>query len=96
VLAAAAPVAERVRGLVRVGERRWDLMLTKGLRIMLPSERPVEAVEQAVALHRETRALDRDLVALDLRLPERPTLRLHPEADWPPREDAMRLAERDA
>lgn len=80
IFAAAAPLQDRLRGLVRVGERRWDVVLTQGMRIMLPAERPVEAMDQALALDRAHGLFARDVAAIDLRLPQRPTLRLGPDA----------------
>jgi hypothetical protein len=39
VLAAAGPLIPRLRGLVRVGDRRWDLVLDRDQRILLPDAR---------------------------------------------------------
>jgi len=36
LLRAAGPLGTRLRGLVRVGERRWDVVLDRGQRILLP------------------------------------------------------------
>lgn len=76
VLAAAGPVQKRVRGLVRVGERRWDLVLNRDQRIMLPEKDPVNALEQVMALEEATELLDRDITTVDVRKAGRPTLRL--------------------
>jgi len=73
---AAAPVSDRVRGLVRMGERRWDLVLDRGQRILLPSETPVAALDRVIALHVAQDMLERDIVAVDMRNPDRPTVRL--------------------
>lgn len=80
LLAAAAPVRDRIAGLVRVGERRWDLVLDRGQRILLPPVAPVTALERVLALDAAQDLLARDLVAVDMRNPLRPTLRLSPEA----------------
>ncbi|TNC52954.1 FtsQ-type POTRA domain-containing protein [Rubellimicrobium rubrum] len=80
LFAAAAPVAPRVRGLVRMGQRRWDMVLDNDQRILLPSEEPVLALERVMALHQAQEMLDRDLAVVDLRLGDRPTLRLNPPA----------------
>ncbi|MEE4121142.1 MAG: cell division protein FtsQ/DivIB [Paracoccaceae bacterium] len=74
--AAAGPVADRLRGLVRRGERRWDLVLEGGPRVLLPAEAPVPALERLLALDAARDLLSRDLTDIDLRLPDRPTLRL--------------------
>ncbi|SFD54441.1 cell division protein FtsQ/DivIB [Roseivivax sediminis] len=73
---AAAPIRDRLRGLVRKGERRWDVVLDRGQRIMLPEEGAVSALERAIAMDDAVDLLARDLVAVDLRLAQRPTLRM--------------------
>lgn len=80
ILAAAGPLASRIRGLVRMGERRWDLVLDRDQRILLPTENPVRAVERLLALDHAQDIVNRDLLTVDLRLPNRPTLRLSPYA----------------
>ena len=69
-------VSERVRGLVRIGERRWDVVLDRDQRIKLPEDRPVHALEQVMALVQAQDLLDRDLVIVDMRNQNRPTLRI--------------------
>lgn len=76
LLAAAEPLQNRVRGLVFVGERRWDVVLTDGPRILLPVEAPVPALERVIAMHYAHDLLSRDLAVVDLRDPARPTLRM--------------------
>ncbi len=73
---AAGPVAHRTRGLVRVGERRWDLVLDRDQRILLPETAPVAALEQVLALDEAQDLLSRDLTHIDMRNPARPTLRM--------------------
>ena len=82
--AAAARLNSRMRGLLRVGARRWDVVLDRGQRIMLPPDRPVQALERVVALNQAQDLLDRDVVTVDMRLGERPTLRMTENAvkDW--------------
>ncbi|MCL7464403.1 cell division protein FtsQ/DivIB [Phaeovulum sp. NW3] len=76
VLAAAAPILPRARGLVRVGERRWDLVLERDQRILLPEQNPVRAIERVLALDAAEDILDRDFTHLDMRNETRPTIRL--------------------
>lgn len=80
LLAAAAPIRDRMLGLVRVGERRWDVILDTDLRIQLPAQNAVTVLERVLALDSAHDLLSRDLVAVDMRNPVRPTLRLTPEA----------------
>ncbi|SOC05652.1 cell division protein FtsQ [Rhodobacter sp. JA431] len=76
ILAAAKPILPRARGLVRVGERRWDLVLDRDQRILLPEENPVRAVQRTLALDSVEDLLSRDFTRLDLRNETRPTIRL--------------------
>ncbi|MEX0307321.1 MAG: cell division protein FtsQ/DivIB [Ruegeria sp.] len=84
ILTTARSLGERVRGLVRVGERRWDLVLDRNQRIMLPTERPVRALERVLAVNEVQDLLERDVVAVDMRLGQRPTIRMNKTAseDW--------------
>lgn len=76
ILEAAGPIRARLRGLVRVGERRWDLVLDRDQRILLPERDPVAAVRRVIALDQAEDMLGRDLVVVDLRNENRPTIRL--------------------
>ncbi|MCC7321755.1 MAG: cell division protein FtsQ/DivIB [Rubellimicrobium sp.] len=80
LFAAAAPIASRLRGLVRMGERRWDMILDRDQRILLPENAPVPALERVLAWQAAEQILDRDVVAVDMRDAGRPTLRLSPTA----------------
>lgn len=80
VLRAAQPILPRARGLVRVGERRWDLVLDRDQRILLPQAHPVRAVERLIALDKAEDLLNRDFTHLDLRNETRPTIRLSAQA----------------
>ncbi|WP_010140487.1 cell division protein FtsQ/DivIB [Oceanicola sp. S124] len=84
LIAAAEPIASRLRGLERIGERRWDLVLDRDQRIMLPEEKSVQALERVLALDEAQELLGRDVLAVDMRLADRPTLRLTEGAvtDW--------------
>ncbi len=70
----------RLRAFARVGERRWNLVLDRDMTVMLPAEAPARALAGVMALQFAEEIFARDLVAIDLRLPERPTLRLAPRA----------------
>ena len=76
LMAAAAPIADRIRGLLRVGERRWDVVLDRDQRILLPEKQPVTALERVILLNQSRDVLARDIRTVDLRDPERLTLRL--------------------
>jgi len=76
ILSAARPILPKVRGLVRVGDRRWDIVLDGDRRILLPQDRPIPAVEEAIALDKSQDLLSRDIAQIDFRNADRPTLRL--------------------
>jgi cell division protein FtsQ len=77
---AAGPLTPRIRGLVRMGERRWDIVLDRDQRVMLPAKNPVQALERLLALDHAQDLMNRDILAVDLRTDHRPTLRLTPNA----------------
>ncbi|WP_333830265.1 cell division protein FtsQ/DivIB [Pararhodobacter sp.] len=76
LLAAASPLRARMRGLVRISERRWDVVLDRGQRIMLPADGAVVALERVLALDGAQDLLARDVSVVDLRDASRPTIRL--------------------
>ncbi len=80
ILTAAGPLIPRLRGLVRMGERRWDIVLDRDQRILLPVNQPLAALDRLIALDQAQELLARDIVAIDLRLQSRPSLRLAPYA----------------
>lgn len=80
LMRAAGPITTRLRGLVRVGQRRWDIALTRDQYILLPEADPVSALQQVMALDQAQDLLARDLTVIDMRNPLRPTLRMAPMA----------------
>lgn len=80
LLVAAGPIAPRIRALVRVGERRWDVVLDRHQRILLPETDPVAALERVIALDQARHLFDRDILSVDMRLPDRPAVQLSPAA----------------
>ncbi|WP_112321517.1 cell division protein FtsQ/DivIB [Oceanibium sediminis] len=80
LLALSEPIAGRLRGLVRVGERRWTLVLNTGLRILLPETGATAALARVMALHEAEDILSRELARVDMRDRRRPILQLTPES----------------
>ena len=76
----AKPIAGRLRGLVRMGDRRWDVVLDRDQRILLPAENPIAALGRVVVLHQARDLLDRDVATVDMRNANRPTLKMNKEA----------------
>lgn len=73
-------LASRIKGYIRVGERRWDLRLENGVTIKLPDHGEVQAIEDILAMDRESGVLSRDIAAVDMRLGDRLSIQLTPEA----------------
>jgi cell division protein FtsQ len=65
-----------VRASVLVGERRWNLRLRNGIDVLLPETEVAAALEKFVALDRDKNLVTRAVVAIDLRLSDRVTVRL--------------------
>jgi cell division protein FtsQ len=80
LLMVAGPLSPRLRGLVRVGARRWDMVLDRGQRILLPQNDPENALKRLIALDQAQSLLARDVPVIDLRITARPVLQLSPQA----------------
>ncbi len=78
-----------LRASILVAERRWNLRLKNGIDVRLPETNVAAALDRLVALDREKKLLSRDIVAVDLRLPDRVTVRLS-DAAAQAREDALK------
>lgn len=76
LIAATGPITARLRGLVRMGERRWDVVLDRDQRILLPEQGARAALERVIALAQAEDMLERDITVVDMRNAARPTLRL--------------------
>jgi len=79
VFAVVAPLGSRVLGLVRMGERRWDVVL-KNATVMLPAENGPDAMRRVMAMQAEKALLDRDVTLIDMRDENRTVLRLNEDA----------------
>lgn len=84
LMRSARPLGARLRGLVRVGKRRWDVVLDRGQRVMLPEDAPVAALERMLAVDQVKDLLERDVDVVDMRVPSRMTVRMSDAAltDW--------------
>jgi cell division protein FtsQ len=84
LIGAANVLGDRLRGLVRVGGRRWDVVLDRNQTIMLPEENALQALERVIALEGAQEVLTRDVARVDMRLAARPTLRMNEDAtrEW--------------
>ena len=73
---ASGPLQNRLRGLRRMGERRWDMIMDRGQIIQLPETEPIAALHRVIALQATQKILDKDVRAVDLRVSRRPVLRM--------------------
>jgi len=76
----AAPLEERLRAIVRVGERRWDMVLDGDQTIKLPEFGSEQALRLVVALQAAEKLMDWNLSIVDMRDPNRPIIRLNDDA----------------
>ncbi|NVN87484.1 MAG: FtsQ-type POTRA domain-containing protein [Rhodopseudomonas sp.] len=76
LLAQYPQVSSITRAAILVGERRWNLRLKNGLDIKLPEHDVGNALATLTRLDDEDRLFSRDIVAVDMRLPDRLTVRL--------------------
>jgi len=80
LLDAMAELKPRVEAGVLISERRWNLKLKSGVEIKLPENDPKTAVATLLRIERQSRILERDILALDFRAPGRMFVRLSQEA----------------
>jgi cell division protein FtsQ len=78
-----------VRASVLVAERRWNLRLKSGVDVRLPEFDREHALDQLAALERDSKLSGRDIASVDLRLPDRITVRLS-EAAVQARDEAQK------
>ena len=75
-------IQEKTDSAVRVGDRRWDLHLHPNITVRLPEQSVNNALHRLSVLIGQEKILDRDIVAIDLRLADRlviePAPSVHP------------------
>jgi cell division protein FtsQ len=69
-----------MKAAVLVGERRWNLRLKDGLDVRLPENDVGNALATLTRLDKDERLFSRDITAVDMRLPDRMTVRLSEDA----------------
>ena len=67
---------DHVRAFIRVGERRWDLILENNVRIMLPQREFLAAFDRLMLMNEAGSLLSGSLSNIDMRLVVRPTVRV--------------------
>ena len=68
------------KAAIFVGERRWNLRLKDGLDVRLPENDVGNALAALSRLDKDERLFSRDIVAVDMRLPDRLTVQLSDDA----------------
>ena len=80
LMRAAEPLGERLRGVVRMGNRRWDIVLDRDQRILLPETGAQAALDRVIALEDVQDVLSRDVARVDMRLEGRLTIKMNKNA----------------
>ena len=80
LLEAAGPLKSRIRAGTLVSGRRWTLKMDNGMDVSLPERGAPDAVARLVKLEREQKILEKDVLAVDLRMADRVVVRLTEEA----------------
>jgi cell division protein FtsQ len=80
LLVAAGPIRNQIRAGMLVSGRRWTLKMENGVDVRLPEVGALAAMARLVRLAGEERLLDKDVLAIDLRMPDRIVVRLSEEA----------------
>jgi cell division protein FtsQ len=73
-------VRSATKAAIYVGERRWNLRLKDGLDIRLPENDIGNALALLSKLDKDDRLFSRDIVSVDMRLPDRLTVQLSEDA----------------
>jgi cell division protein FtsQ len=84
MLASEPDLAARVTAAVRVGDRRWNLRIDNAIEVLLPEDDTAGAWAKLAQLERTSRLLQRDVQAVDLRLPDRLVMRVNDPAPKDP------------
>jgi cell division protein FtsQ len=80
LLDAAGPLKDRIRAGTLVAGRRWTLKMDNGMDVRLPELGAADALARLAKLEREQKILEKDVLAIDLRMADRVVVRLTEEA----------------
>ncbi len=86
-------IAQSVEASVLVAERRWNIHLKNGVEVLLPEREPEQALRILADLDRDKKLLSRDIVAVDLRLPDRVMVR-QSDVAAAARDEALKAADK--
>jgi cell division protein FtsQ len=82
-------IRSALRASILVADRRWDLRLGNGINVKLPETDAEGALDRLIELDHDKKLLSRDITVVDLRLPDRVTVRLS-DAAAQARDDALK------
>lgn len=80
LLDAAGPLRSRIRAGTLISGRRWNLKIDNGMDVSLPELGAADAMARLVKLERDQKILEKDVLAIDLRIADRVVVRLSEEA----------------
>ena len=72
--------SDEILGLVRIGERRWDVILKNGRKIMLPADELTKVYKNLIMENKVKKLLSVNFSLLDLRNPNRMMIRRQKDA----------------
>jgi len=75
-----AEITSRAKAYVRVADRRWNVRIDNGPKVMLPEHGWKAALAELNDLQSKKRVFDRDIIQLDMRLPDRLVIKMSPES----------------
>jgi len=80
LLDAAGDLRPRIRAGIYVAGRRWTLKTNSGVEIVLPEKDPAQALSRLALVEHDSHILEKDILAIDLRIPGRIVARLTEDA----------------
>ncbi|GBR46160.1 cell division protein FtsQ [Acetobacter pomorum] len=83
ILAQEPDVKSHVTAAVRVSDRRWNLTLRDGTTVLLPEGEETPAIHRLAKINASTQLLDRPVLLIDMRLPDRLTIKEKPPTSPP-------------
>ncbi len=78
-------VRERLQSITRINDRRWNIELMSGAIVALPEHGAADALVRLERLQTQHALLDRPLSQIDMRVPHRMAVRVHPTLAGGPR-----------
>lgn len=79
-LALVPQMRDQIHAYIRMGDRRWDLLLNNGIRILLPEKAPISRLVQVLTAPETESLLEHDVQTIDLRFLDRVVVGLSDEA----------------